>query len=106
MDSMRVRTRNGVGLEDRPGAVLARPFAVTPVTGRGSRAVAFELAKAGPVRLRVLDNAGRVVATLADAELDAGHHSYRFTPRASGVYVVRMDVPGSVSQARRITVLN
>ncbi len=106
VDSMRVRTRNGVGLENQPGAVLTRPFAVTPVTGRGSRAVAFELAKAGPVRLQVLDNLGRVVATLADGELNAGHHSCRFTPQASGVYVVRMDLPGSVSQARRITVLN
>jgi len=105
LDSMRVHTRNGVGLEHWPGAVLARPFAVGPTVGRGARVVAFELAKAGRVELRVLDHAGRVIMTLVDAELGAGRHSYRFLPPGAGVYVVQMNVPGSVTAAQKVTVL-
>jgi hypothetical protein len=53
----------------------------------------------------VLDNTGRVVATLNDAELAAGSHSFRFLPPGSGVYVVQMTVPGSVTTAQKVTVL-
>ncbi len=106
VDSMKVRTRNGVGLEDQPGAVLARPVAVLPTSGRGRRTIAFELVKSGLVELRVLDNSGRVIETLVDAELGAGRYSYRFLPPSTGVYVVQMHVPGSVTSKAKLTALN
>jgi hypothetical protein len=106
VDSMRVRTRNGVGLEDEPGAVLARPVAVLPTAGRGRRTIAFELVKPGPVELRVLDNSGRVVRTMIDSELGAGCHECWFLPPSAGVYVVQMKVRGSVTTTHKLIAFN
>ncbi|MEO0078348.1 MAG: hypothetical protein ABIK86_05035, partial [candidate division WOR-3 bacterium] len=106
VDSMRVRTRNGVGLADQPGAVLARPVTVLPTSGRGGRTIAFELVKSGPVDLRVLDNSGRVIETLVHGELGAGRHTYCFLPPNAGVYVVQLKVPGSVTSSTKLTALD
>ena len=62
--------------------------------------IAYSLANAGHVTLRVHDAAGRVVRVLLDAEMDAGAREVRWDGRtdagdraASGVYFVKMTLP-------------
>jgi hypothetical protein len=63
------------------------------------------------VRLCVLDPAGRVVATLLDAVVDAGPHTLTWdtedgagNPIARGVYFYRLDGPSGF-KVRRLLVL-
>ncbi|MGE5179703.1 MAG: FG-GAP-like repeat-containing protein [Bacteroidota bacterium] len=70
-------------------------------------AIAFETARAGRVRLRVFDAAGRLVATLIDRDLPAGNHraawlgtDARGHAAASGVYFYRLEAPGYVESRR------
>jgi hypothetical protein len=63
----------------------------------------FALAGAAPVRLDILDPAGRRVATLLDARLPAGSHEAQWSgagadgaPAAAGLYFVRLRGAGSV----------
>jgi len=55
----------------------------------------------GRARIRVIDVAGRVVATLVDRDIDAGEHSVSWDGTtdsgdraASGVYFVRLEAAG------------
>jgi len=69
--------------------------------------IAFELGRAGPAQLQVLDLAGRVVTTLADGRLAAGHHERTWTgcdargrAMPSGVYLVRLIGDARVTSER------
>jgi len=59
-----------------------------------------------PVTLRVYDARGRLVATLVDAEEEAGEHKVAFdaTNLASGVYYYRVNA-GPFTETRKITLL-
>lgn len=68
----------------------------------------FELAAPGRATLRVYSPAGRLVATLVDADLPAGSHAAAWTGRddrgreaASGVYFCRLEADGQ-RLARRV----
>ena len=78
---------------------------VRPNPSRGAAVVPFELAAAGPVRLRVLDALGREVAVLVDGVLPAGPHRAELAAGglASGVYVVVLEAGGE-RLARTVTV--
>ncbi len=81
------------------GAAYPNPFnpaATIPVT----------LANETEVRLAVFDMRGRLVQTLVDGTLAAGHHEIRFDGRGlpSGTYLCRLDAPGGV-QTRRLTLV-
>ena len=69
--------------------------------GRTAR-VAFELATAADVSLRVFDAMGREVAVVAEGARAAGAHSVTadLGGLASGVYVLRLDAAGEVATAR------
>lgn len=65
--------------------------------------VAFDLAHAGHVRVVIHDAQGRVVATLADGDMTAGHHTVVWTgiddrgrKLASGVYYARLTASDGV----------
>lgn len=105
IDSMLVTTANGVGLAELPGAALDGRFSLAPTAGRGPRTISLNLLAAGRVQLRVFDQTGRVNATLCDAVLPAGPHSFRFDPEAAGLYVVELVVPGVLRQTAKVAVL-
>ncbi len=85
-----------VGLPSQ--AVLAnRLLAPEPNPFGAATSLRFELRDRSPVSIQVYDVRGRIVATLADGEWEAGRHSVAWngrnddgTPVASGVYFARM----------------
>ena len=71
----------------------------------------FEIPQPGPVRLRVFDPAGRLVATLVDRTLSAGPHQAIWNGRDSrgrmasaGVYLYRLEA-GGFATTRRMTLI-
>jgi hypothetical protein len=104
LDSMQVRTHNGVGVQEPAYAVLSRPLRASQTAAR-SGLVSFGTAGSGTVRLRVYDRTGRVVANLADGRLGAGEHRFSFTPPSSGVYVVKLTLDGRDSYSAKLVVL-
>jgi hypothetical protein len=96
-----------------PGATAALPPAAAPATGLaledpvpnpsgGACRLTFQAPAGAPLRLRVLDVAGRTVATLVDGPsgtdakrtLTWSGRDARGRPVASGVYIVRLDAGG------------
>jgi len=104
LDSMQVRTRNGVAVQEPPFAVLSRPLRAVQTASR-SGLISFGTAGSGAVRLRVFDPTGRVVANLADGRLGAGEHRFSFTPPANGVYVVKLTLDGRDTYNAKLVVL-
>ena len=88
-----------------PTLALA-PVRPDPVRGTGE--ITFTLAAAGPVKLAVHDIQGREVARLVDADMDAGPHGVRLSPRAwnarPGLYLATLQAGGR-TLVRRFTVL-
>jgi hypothetical protein len=83
-----------------------RPNPFNPRTSIG-----FTLPQSGPVRLRVFDPAGRLVATLADRSLPAGTYQFPWDGRdragrsvASGVYFYQLEALG-IRRSNRMTLL-
>jgi len=73
--------------------------------------LAFTLEAPGPVRLQIVDAAGRCVATLSDAPLAAGPHEFTWEGRTAdgrlapaGVYFARLTRPGNVRIERLVLV--
>ncbi len=71
----------------------------------------FEIARSGPVSLKVYDPAGRLVATLLDETLSAGPHHVTWDGRdssgrlaAAGIYLYRLEA-GDFSDTRRMTLI-
>jgi hypothetical protein len=88
------------------GVALAAPW---PNPARGPVRLAFSLAEAAHVRLRVLDLQGRSLATLADGPMPAGRHEARWDRKRfgavePGVYFVRCEVDGR-GEARRVVIV-
>jgi len=104
LDSMMVKTYNGVAVEEPPFAVLSRPLRASQTVGRGGL-VGFGLAGSGSVRLRVYDQSGRTAANLADGRLGAGEHRFSFTPAAAGVYVVKLTLDGKDTYSAKLVAL-
>jgi len=73
-----------------------------PNPAAGQARVAFELATAGDVSLRLFDTMGREVAVVTEGARTAGAHSVTadLGGLASGVYVLRLDAAGEVATAR------
>lgn len=103
-----VTLSDNVALFEVPAASAAPPAPAgvrlmqnVPNPLNGSTSIAFELADAGLVRLRIYDAAGRLVRTLADGRRDAGRHAVAWDGRddggrdtASGLYFYELDVDG------------
>lgn len=68
--------------------------------------VLFFLPEAGSVSLRVYDDLGRAVASLAQGRFQAGRHSVRFdaSDLPSGIYFARLASAGSVLTQRMVLV--
>lgn len=98
-----IRTRLA-SIADAPGPApaAARLHPVCPNPFNPMATVSFELAAKQRVRLTVNDAAGRALATLADADFEAGRHELIWNGRLengraapSGVYFFRMDGPAT-----------
>ena len=83
----------------------------TPNPFNAGTQIAYRLALAGPVRLRIYNLLGQPVHMLVDEVQAAGEHrlswdgrDLRGQPVAAGIYVVRLDHPGGV-QTRRLLCL-
>jgi hypothetical protein len=94
------------------GLASARETGITMVAPNptaGALRIGFALARAGNVRLSVLDVQGREVATLARGEYAAGRFETKWNGRVGegeapmGVYFVRLQV-GGVTMTRRLAV--
>lgn len=88
------------------GALVLHPNVPNPFNP--STRIPFELAKAGPVRLRIHDAQGRQVRRLFGGALEAGPHSLEWDgrddagrPAPSGVYFCRSEA-GGASQVRKL----
>jgi hypothetical protein len=111
-----------VGVYAQGGLVAVGPGAGGPRTGfveppspnpaQGGVRFQFAVPATGPVRVDVLDVAGRVVAVLADDVRRPGTYSLSWSGRtgagrraASGVYFVRLQMPGFAA-SRKVAVLH
>ncbi len=104
LDSMQVRTRNGLAVEAPPYAVLSRPLRTSQTVSRGGL-ISFSLAGTGTARLRVYDPAGRTVAILEDGRLGPGEHRFSFSPRSTGIYLAKLTLNGSNTYSTKLVIL-
>jgi hypothetical protein len=92
-----------------PPRAAAPALTVAPNPFRLATSVAFDLPRAGRVRVTVHDVAGREVRVLADGALPAGRHVRAWDgrgadgrPAASGVYLIRAGLPGAATAVRAV----
>ena len=90
----------------RAGLVLEAP---SPNPSAAEAAIAFSLDRAGPVTLRVVDLAGRVVRTLENRTLGEGRHVARWDGRtdaggeaAPGLYLLELRSPQGVATGKLV----
>jgi hypothetical protein len=90
-----------IGLPDSP---MLHPNYPNPFNPRTT--IAFDLPAAGPVTLKIYDLSGRLLATLVDQAMPAGHHKVRFNAGdlASGIYLYAIRT-GAYSVTRKMVLL-
>ncbi|MBD3161842.1 MAG: hypothetical protein GF346_06165 [Candidatus Eisenbacteria bacterium] len=94
--------------------VAARPLSIEPARPnpiRTGAALSFTVPRSGPVRLEMVDVAGRVVRRLVDGALPAGPHVIRWDgrddaghPVSTGVYWARITNDGA-SRTQKVSIL-
>jgi hypothetical protein len=80
---------------------------VRPNPARGSCRVSFDVPRAAPVRVSIVDVQGRVVTVLADGEQPAGRHEVTWrngTHARPGLYFVRMTAEGRTHLQRFVLI--
>ncbi|MEO0021430.1 MAG: hypothetical protein ABIK48_04580 [candidate division WOR-3 bacterium] len=86
VDSMLVHTRNGVGVNELAGVDVPPVFNVVPILASGRTGLMVRLVRPAPVKLRLIDPAGRVVQALDCGQMDCGIHRLELKPVEPGVY--------------------
>jgi uncharacterized repeat protein (TIGR03806 family) len=83
---------------------LSPPF---PNPANATFSIPFRLTQAGAVFLEVFDLAGQRLEKGLAAHLPAGEHMWRWDAdgRASGIYLLRLNVAGHTAQVRRVVLL-
>ncbi len=89
-DSMLVRTRNGVNVDELPVMVFDRGFEVKPTVGPGERRVNFTLVCAADVKLQLIEPTGRSVQIIVDRWLAPGSYSMPIKMENAGVYFLEL----------------
>ncbi len=97
-----------------PGATGASGLRLAPPTPNpfgASTRIAFDLPRAGHVRVRILDSSGRLVRELADGDLAAGPHERAWDgldgsgrPAPSGIYYASVETPSGRVTRRAVRV--
>jgi hypothetical protein len=90
------------GAPEEPSAAAPPDLSVSPRPATGPVTIRFELARAGTVELRVLDAAGRQVATLCRGPRAPGRHTLAWDPDATGagVYFLRLQTEAGIRLER------
>jgi len=72
-----------------------------------STTIAVALPETSEMKVSVINIIGQEVAILAGGQYSAGYHKFVFNGQglASGVYFVKMEVPGKIVQSRKISLL-
>jgi hypothetical protein len=93
-----------INLEEQP--LGFRLNAAYPNPFNPSTVIPFQLATASEAKIQVFDMLGRNVATLVDEFITAGNHTVRFdgSGLSSGIYMIRLTVPGS-QQTRSVALV-
>lgn len=85
---------SGTGVEEGTEDPCGTAIAVSPNPSPGTAEISIDLADAGPVRVSVLDIAGRQVWQTGWALLDCGCHTFPVTILPSGIYLVTAEACG------------
>jgi hypothetical protein len=110
-DSLVWALYNGVdaGVEDGVPSIVAPTLLAGPIPFGPSLEIQCALPEAGRVRLSVYDLSGRLVATLADEERDAGPFILTWDGKndsgveaAAGIYLVRLETLGAAPSKKVI----
>ncbi len=89
---------------------LSRIVGITPNPARGRVEIEYDVARPGPISLRVLDLQGRTVAILANASQEGGRHRVEWSGGGGtdalrpGLYFVRFDASDAIATRRLIVV--
>jgi hypothetical protein len=109
-DEVQVLYGSATALED-PNAIEKDDFSLYPNPFSGVVTLAFETRTAGAARIHVYDVAGRLVRTVLSGDVPAGVHRESWDGRdaqglitSSGMYVVRLEVEGSVRYGKIVHV--
>lgn len=98
-----------VGVEEDPTQPTESPIAVYtyPNPARGAAHIAFPVTEAGPVRAEIYDVQGRRLDVLLDEYRAPGRYdlSWDRPDVASGVYLLRLQVPGYPPISRRFMIM-
>lgn len=96
--------------DDAPGVTELK--SVQPNPARAGTHIEYTLSRRAPVRLQLLDLAGRVVADMDDQTREAGVYRTQWNGQtrdgrkaAPGVYLVRFEVDGRAIGQRKLTLL-
>lgn len=75
-----------------------------PNPARGITTMAFTLPEKGTATITVYDLAGRLVATVADGQFDAGRNAVAvpLTNMSPGVYIYRLDAAGMTATRKMV----
>ena len=89
-------------LPDKYSIASIRPNPFNPVT-----TICIGLPEAGDLNLVVYNIQGREVQKLSDGFVSAGYHNFKFdgTMLSSGMYFVKAEVPGKMSELRKIILI-
>jgi hypothetical protein len=101
----------GVNADAAAGLELEPPRPSPYRPGNGTMSLGFALARRGPVRVTILDLAGRRVARLLDGIEEAGPHALQWTGRSDngtaltpGVYWLRLETEQG-ERARKLAII-
>lgn len=97
----------GVGVEPPAVPAVTALRGVSPNPARGGTTIEYALREAAPVRIDVLDMAGRRVATLEDGDRAAGTYRVPWTGGATppGLYFVRLQVAGRTVGEKKVALV-
>ena len=91
---------------DVPHQLTVTEFALGPVRpnpSRGEVGIGYDLPRAAPVKIEILDVQGRVLSTLVSGEIPAGRHQIRWRPDhsvPSGLFFARARLGSKVMRQR------
>jgi hypothetical protein len=101
------RLANSAAMAAGHGSSDAATLSAKPNPFNPRTKIEYSLPREGKVTLRIFDVRGRLVGTLVDGSLPAGKHSVDFDggKLASGVYMMRLQMPGGAEVTKRMTLL-
>ncbi len=100
-------TGNPLAVEESPAGLVPTTYALSqnfPNPFNPSTTIAFNIAKAGFVRLNLYNILGQKIATLVNENLQSGNYRFNFDASglSSGVYIYRLEVNGFAQSKKMV----